>query len=129
MAQPPTESPDITQVKRGEIWYVRLSGSSSTETWQLTPCAVLQDDEINKSGSFDTVVVVPLTMKVPEPEHQTSFDIILPARQTGLPKDSMAVWTLIRSVRPDRFLKKTGIIEADHVDRMARYICILMGLK
>ncbi|MBD3167217.1 hypothetical protein GF324_11500, partial [bacterium] len=122
-----TASVRVEELKRGEVWFVRLNRSVGAETWTLTPCLILQMDEINQSGMFETVLVVPLTTKVPPTENRTEFDVILPADETGLARETIALWPLLRAVTPERFQNRTGMVSPEQLQPIVQYIAQLMG--
>ncbi len=129
MDQRKMDSPGVEQLRRGDVWFVRISASTDSEMWKLMPCMVLQSDNINISGVLDTVVVVPLTSTIPGKEEQTEYDIILEPEETGLPKAVSALWTLVRTITPMRFQNKTGRVEGEKLERMVDHIGSLIGMK
>jgi mRNA interferase MazF len=127
MALQGTASVRVENLKRGEVWFVRLGRTAGAETWTLTPCLILQMDEINKSGMFETVLVVPLTTQVPPEDKRIEFDVLLPADETGLARETIALWPLVRAVTPERFQNRTGQVAPERLDPITRFIAQLMG--
>lgn len=84
-------------MKRGEIYLVALDPVLGSETGKTRPAIVLQNELANRSSP--TVTVVPLTSKV---ERCHPFQVLLPAAETGLTKDSKALCEQIRTVSRHR---------------------------
>lgn len=90
-------------IARGEIWWADLPEPSGSEPGFRRPVVVVQGDAFNRSR-ISTVVCVPLTSNLGWAE--APGNVLLPARLTGLPKDSVAnvtqVVTLDRNALNDR---------------------------
>lgn len=84
-------------MKRGEIYLVALDPVLGSETGKTRPAIVLQNDLANRSSP--TVTIVPLTSSV---DRCHPFQVLLPAEQTGLPKESKALCEQIRTVSRQR---------------------------
>ncbi len=123
----PLKAFELDDIKRGEVWQARLNAIDESETSQITPCVVVQIDEMNKSSVLGETLVIPLSRKIPRPEERTVYDVILHSSETGLPHDMIALWPLLSPVHPSRFLKRTGQIHHDKTDRLAELISQLVG--
>jgi len=90
-------------IARGEVWWADLPEPSGSEPGFRRPVVVVQGDAFNRSH-ISTVVCVPLTSNMRWAG--APGNVPLPARLTGLPKDSVAnvtqVVTLDRSSLTDR---------------------------
>jgi Growth inhibitor len=90
-------------IARGEVWWADLPEPSGSEPGFRRPVVVVQGDAFNRSH-ISTVVCVPLTSNLRWAD--APGNVPLPARLTGLPKDSVAnvtqVVTLDRSSLTDR---------------------------
>lgn len=90
-------------IARGEVWWADLPEPSGSEPGFRRPVVVVQGDAFNRSH-ISTVVCVPLTSNLRWAG--APGNVPLPARLTGLPKDSVAnvtqVVTLDRSSLTDR---------------------------
>jgi mRNA interferase MazF len=84
-------------MKRGEIYLVNLDPVLGSETGKIRPAIVLQNDLANRSSP--TVTVVPLTSNL---DRCHPFQVLLPAAETGLSKDSKALCEQIRTVARQR---------------------------
>ena len=103
-------------MQRGEVWWASLPGPRGSEPGRRRPVLVVQSDAFNRS-LISTVVVVVLTTNVRLAA--APGNVGLTARQTGLPKDSVAnvsqILTLDRSYLTEHAgqLPPTKIREVD----------------
>jgi mRNA interferase MazF len=93
-------------ISQGDIWWADLGSASGSEPGFTRPVIVVQGDALNRSR-LATVVCVPLTSNLHWAE--APGNVLLPARTTNLPKDSVAtvcqIVTLDRSVLTERVAK------------------------
>jgi len=86
-------------IRQGDIWWADLDAPAGSAPGFRRPVVVVQGDSFNRSR-IATVVCVPLTSNLRWAE--APGNVLLPARSTGLPKDSVAnvsqVITLDRGV-------------------------------
>jgi mRNA interferase MazF len=88
-------------MKRGEIWLGRLNPARGAEIGKTRPVLVVQDNELNASGSR-TVIVLPLTTQVNperEPGHVTLY------ARGGLLAPSQVMTDSPRTLDRERLLK------------------------
>jgi mRNA interferase MazF len=74
-------------ISQGEIWWADLPAPSGSGPGFRRPVVVVQSDAINRSR-IATVVCVPLTSNLTWAD--APGNVLLDARTTGLPKDSVA---------------------------------------
>jgi mRNA interferase MazF len=74
-------------ISQGEIWWADLPDPAGSGPGFRRPVVVVQGDSLNRSR-IATVVCVPLTSNLKWAE--APGNVMLPARLTGLPKDSVA---------------------------------------
>jgi mRNA interferase MazF len=74
-------------ISQGEVWWVDLPEPVGSAPGFRRPVVVVQGDELNRSR-ISTVLCVPLPSNNRWAE--APGNVFLPARQTGLPKDSVA---------------------------------------
>ena len=88
---------------QGEVWWADLAEPSGSEPGFRRPVVVVQGDAFNRSR-IATVVCVALTSNLRWAE--APVNVLLSARLTGLPKDSVAnvsqIVTLDRGALTDR---------------------------
>jgi mRNA interferase MazF len=90
-------------IAQGEVWWADLEAPSGSEPGFRRPVVVVQGDAFNRSH-IATVVCVALTSNLRWAE--APGNVLLSARLTGLPKDSVAnvsqIVTLDRGALTDR---------------------------
>ncbi len=90
-------------ISQGEVWWADLRAPSGSEAGFRRPVVIVQGDALNRSR-IATVVCVPLTSNLKWAD--APGNVLLTARITGLPKDSVAnvsqIVTLDRRILTDR---------------------------
>jgi len=93
-------------ISQGEVWWADLPAPAGSAPGFRRPVVVIQGDALNRSR-IATVVCVPLTSNLAWAD--APGNVLLPARITGLRKDSVAnvsqVITLDKAVLTDRVSK------------------------
>jgi len=108
------------QIKRGEIWWVRLDPAQGSEIKKTRPCVVLSHDTLNRLRR--TVVVVPLsTAAKPHPP------ITLPVTCQG--KLCVAVVDQIRSVAKHRLNSRIETLDRDELDEICRAVATILEIR
>lgn len=74
-------------MQRGEIWWVELPEPAAAEPGYRWPVVVVQSDAFNRSR-IQTVVAITLTSNLRLAA--APGNVLLPARESGLPRDSVA---------------------------------------
>ena len=74
-------------VRQGEVWWADLAPLAGSGPGFRRPVVVVQGDPLNRSG-VATVVCVPLTSNLAWMD--APGNVLLKARSTGLPQDSVA---------------------------------------
>ena len=85
-------------MRRGEIVIVSLDPSRGAEATKTRPAVVVSNDAANTTATRlgrGVITVVPVTSSI---TRIYPFQVLLPAEQTGLPRDSKAQAEQIRSV-------------------------------
>ncbi len=90
-------------ISQGEIWWADLAAPLGSAPGYRRPVVIVQADALNRSR-IATVVCIPLTSNLAWAD--APGNVMLPARLTGLPKDSVAnvsqVVTLDKTMLTDR---------------------------
>ena len=95
-------------MRRGEIVIVRLDPGSGSKAGKARPAIVVSNDAANATATRlgrGVITVVPVTSSI---ARVYPFQVLLPARQTGLPHDSKAQAEQVRSVAVERVGKRIG---------------------
>jgi mRNA interferase MazF len=85
-------------VRRGEIWWAELPEPAASAPGHRRPVMVVQGDAFNRSR-LATVTVVALTSNIRLVD--APGNVLIPARASGLPRDSVANVTQIITVNRD----------------------------
>lgn len=74
-------------IERGQIWWADLADPASSEPGYRRPVLVMQHDAFNRSR-IQTIVAVVLTSNLRLVD--APGNVLIPAKASGLPKDSVA---------------------------------------
>jgi mRNA interferase MazF len=99
-------------VRRGEIVTVILDPVRGSEAAKTRPAVVVSNDAANTTAARlgrGVVTVVPVTSNT---ARVYPFQVLLPARLTGLPRDSKAQAEQARSIAVERIGAHTGQLPA-----------------
>jgi mRNA interferase MazF len=105
-------------VRRGEIWLVDFHPPVGNEIGKLRPAVVVSNDGANISvdrHGHGVVTVVPLTSNV---RRVLSFQVLLPAGQGGLLKDSKVQIEQVRCVSPRRVGRQVGRLSSSQMAKV-----------
>ncbi|MFI8995237.1 type II toxin-antitoxin system PemK/MazF family toxin [Streptomyces sp. NPDC053542] len=97
-------------MRRGDICLVDYEPARGSEVNKARPSVVVSNDGANAAvqrTGRGVVTVVPLTSNV---SRVYPFQVLLPAAECGLPKDSKAQCEQVRAVAPDRVLRSIGAV-------------------
>jgi mRNA interferase MazF len=100
-------------VQRGEIRLVDLAPARGSEADKVRPAVIVSNDGANGSASAlgrGVVTVVPVTSNVARIH---PFQVLLPAEQVGLDRDSKAQAEQVRSVDVQRIGTPIGRLDDD----------------
>ena len=94
-------------VKRGEIFLVKLDPVVGSEQGKTRPAVVIQNDIGNKYSQV--TIIAPITSRIPEKEYPTDVNIL--PQESGLPEQSTILTNQIRSIDKTRIVKKLGKLD------------------
>lgn len=97
---------------RGDIVVVSLDSVRGTEAGKSRPAVVVSNDAANTTATRlgrGVITVVPVTSST---ARVYPFQVLLPARQTGLRRDSKAQAEQVRSVAIERIGERVGRLPA-----------------
>ena len=95
-------------MRRGEIVQVNLDPARGSEADKVRPAVVVSNDAANATATRlgrGVITVVPVTSST---GRVYPFQVLLPARQTGLRRDSKAQAEQVRSIAVERVSKQVG---------------------
>ena len=97
-------------MRRGEICLVDLDPVRGAETNKRRPAVIVSNDGANSSAAHlghGVITVVPVTSNT---ERVYPFQVLLPAKATGLDRDSKAQAEQLRSVAIERLGRRVGVL-------------------
>lgn len=97
-------------IRRGDIHSVDLDPARGSEANKRRPAVVVSNDAANATAGRlgrGVIAVVPVTSNV---ERVYPFQVLLPAAETGLGRDSKAQAEQIRSVAVERVGGRLGVV-------------------
>jgi mRNA interferase MazF len=111
-------------IAQGEVWWADLGEPAGSEPGFRRPVVVVQADAFNRS-SLRTVVCVSLTSNI----HWSDApgNVLLPARATGLPRDSVANVSQLVTVDRDALTERVGALSASSLELVLAGIDVVLG--
>lgn len=111
-------------ISQGEIWWADLRAPKGSEPGFRRPVVVVQGDALNRSR-IATVVCVPLTSNLKWAD--APGNVLLPARSTSLPKNSVANVSQIVALDKTFLTERVGKLSAAKVDLVLTGIDVVLG--
>ena len=115
-------------MRRGEIVTVNPDPAHGSETSKTRPAVVVSNAAANATATRlgrGVITVVPVTSNI---ARVYAFQVLLPAGQTGLPRDSKAQAEQIRSVAVERIGPRVGQLPAALITELDQALRIHLGL-
>jgi mRNA interferase MazF len=97
-------------MRRGDIHSVDLDPARGSEASKRRPAVVVSNDAANATAARlgrGVITVVPVTSNT---ERVYPFQVLLPASETGLDRDSKAQAEQVRSISVDRVGDRLGVV-------------------
>ncbi len=111
-------------ISQGEVWWADLGEPIGSGPGLRRPVVVVQSDELNQSR-IGTVVCVPLTSNLKWTE--APGNVLLTAKVTGLPKDSVANVSLIVALDRNQLTDRAGKLPRRSLELILTGIDIVLG--
>lgn len=111
-------------ISQGEVWWVDLRPPTGSEPGFRRPVVVVQGDAMNRSR-IATVVCVPLTSNLKWAD--APGNVLLSARSTSLPKDSVANVSQIVALDKSFLTERVGKISAARIELVLSGIDVVLG--
>jgi mRNA interferase MazF len=115
-------------VRRGEVVQVSLDPARGSEANKIRPAVVVSNDAANAAAARlgrGVITVVPVTSRT---GHVYPFQVLLPARQTGLPRDSKAQAEQVRSIAVERVGRRVGQLPATLIAELDQALRVHLSL-
>ncbi len=112
-------------MRRGEIWWADLPAPRGSEPGFRRPALVVQSDAFTASR-LRTVLAVVLTSNIRLAE--SPGNVLLPAGETGLPRDSVANVTQVVTVDESRLADRAGSVSGRFMSRVEKGLRLVLDL-
>jgi len=111
-------------ISQGDIWWADLSDPIGSEPGFRRPVLVLQGEALNLSR-IPTAICVPLTSNLKWGD--APGNVMLKAKATGLPKDSVANVSQIVTVDKDMLTEHAGRVQRRHLELVFAGLDLVLG--
>jgi mRNA interferase MazF len=111
-------------ISQGEIWWADLPRPVGSEPGFRRPVLVVQGDAFNRSR-LNTAVCVVLTSNLRW--SNVPGYVTLPARMTGLPRDSVALISQVVTVDLNQLLERVSVLPAPSLELVLAGLDIMLG--
>jgi mRNA interferase MazF len=111
-------------ISQGEVWWAELDEPSGSEPGFRRPVVVVQSDSFNRSR-IATVVCVVLTSNLRWSE--APGNVVLSAKATGLPKDSVANVSQIVTLDKTSLVDHAGTLPEKKLEVVLCGIDVVLG--
>ena len=111
-------------IAQADVWWADLGEPIGSAPGFRRPVVVVQCDAINHSR-IATVVCVPLTSNLKW--SQAPGNVLLSARSTGLPKDSVANVSLIVALDKSQLTERIGKLSPRQLETVLNGVDVILG--
>jgi mRNA interferase MazF len=112
-------------IRRGEIWWADLDEPRGSGPGDRRPVLVVQADAFNRSRLATTlVVVISSNLRLVD----APGNVLLPARVTDLPKDSVANVTQVVTLDRDVLTERVGRVTPNLLRQVDEGLRLVLGL-
>lgn len=115
---------DLTNVRRGDIFYADLSPVVGSEQGGIRPVLIVQNDVGNRHSP--TVIAAAITSQQNKARLPTHIEIS--ASSYGLSKDSVVLLEQVRTLDKKRLREKMGSLDSGVMHRVDSAIAVSFGL-
>lgn len=112
-------------IQRGEVWWSSLPNPSGSEPGFRRPLLIIQSNEFNRSR-INTVMAVAVTSNLRLA--QAPGNVLLPAKNTGLNKDSAANVSQIITVDKSFLTERIGKLKPRQMESVDKGLRLAMSL-
>lgn len=112
-------------IERGEVWWADLGEPDGSEPGYRRPVVIVQSDAFNRSRLRTVIAVVLMTnLRLVE----APGNVLLPAKVTGLPKDSVANVSQVMTVDRDFLLERAGRLRGQLLQDVDKGLRLVLAL-
>ena len=112
-------------IQRGEIWWASLGEPSGSEPGFRRPLVVVQSNDFNRSR-INTVLAIVITSNTRLA--QAPGNVLLPAKSTGLDRESVANVSQLITVDKASLTEKIGKLTANQMQSVNDGLRLVMSL-
>jgi mRNA interferase MazF len=112
-------------IERGEVWWADLGEPEGSEPGYRRPVIIVQSDAFNRSR-LRTVVAVVLMSNLRLVE--APGNVLVPAKASGLPKDSVANVSQVVTLDRDFLLERAGRLRGQPMKDLDSGLRLVLGL-
>ena len=113
------------ELSRGDIWWADLPEPRGSEPGYRRPLLLIQNDAFNRSRLRTTIAVV-LTSNVRLVD--APGNVLIPARVSGLPRDSVANVSQLVTVDRNALSERVGRLPLGLLDQIGDGVRLALGL-
>jgi len=114
----------MVTISQGEVWWADLGEPTGSRPGVHRPVVVVQGDALNRS-QLATVVCVALTSNLKW--SAAPGNVILPARTTGLPQDSVANTSQIVTLDKTELTERVGKLSKAKLELVLSGVDVVLG--
>lgn len=111
--------------ERGEVWWADLGEPDGSEAGHRRPVVIVQSAAFNQSR-LRTVIAVVLTTNLRLVD--APGNVLVPAKASGLPRDSVANVSQVITIDRDFLLERAGRIRGPLLKDLDRGLRLVLGL-
>lgn len=112
-------------VERGQVWWADLGEPEGSEPGFRRPVLIVQSNAFNRSR-IQTVIAVVLTANLRLVE--APGNVLVPAKASGLPKDSIANVSQVVTIDKDFLTEPAGRIQGSLLSDVDSGLRLVLGL-
>ena len=112
-------------IERGDVWWADLGEPDGSEPGYRRPVVIVQSDAFNRSRLRTVIGVVLMTnLRLVE----APGNVLIPAKASGLPKDSIANVSQLITIDRDFLLERTGRLRGQPMKDVESGLRLVLGL-
>lgn len=111
-------------VEQGDVWWAELGTPLGSAPGYRKPVIIIQDDDLNRSRLATTICVVMTTNLA---WGHLPLNLLLPAKTTGLPRDSLAQAAAIATVDRGQLIEHVSKLPAKHLEQFMLKVERVLG--
>ena len=112
-------------IERGEVWWADLGEPDGSEPGYRRPVVIVQSDAFNRSRLRTVIAIVLMTnLRLLE----APGNVLIPAKTSGLPKDSVANVSQLITLDRDFLQERAGQLRGQPMKDLETGLRLVLGL-